>query len=78
MLESTNTTNGGIGMSKSEWVMDAEKQGYREALLDVYCFLTGNEQILDYPERFSWIEAMVAQVNSHGASRLQDVTQPAV
>lgn len=74
MLESTNTTNGGIGVSKSQWVLDAEERGYREALLDVYCFLTGNEQILDFPDRFLLIEAMVAQVNAK-SGRLLDVTE---
>lgn len=49
-------------MSKNQWVLDAEERGYREALLDIYCFFTGNEQILDSPERFVMIEAMAAQV----------------
>lgn len=77
VLNSTNTTNGGIGMSKSQWVLDAERRGWNEAILDVFCFLTGDEQILDYPERFVIIEAMVAQVNAHEASRLREVTNPA-
>lgn len=56
-------------MNKNQWVLDAEERGYREALLDVYCVLTGNEQILDYPERWAMIEKMFAQVNDK-ASRL--------
>lgn len=68
VLESTNTV-GGIGMSKNAWVEEAEERGYREALLDVYCVLTGNEQILDYPARWAIIEKMLAQV-SEKANRL--------
>lgn len=49
--------------NKAQWVQEAEDRGYKEALLDVYCFLTGNEQVLDYPERCRMIESMVIQVN---------------
>lgn len=54
------------------WVEEAFERGYKTALLDVYCFLTGNEQILDYPERFAMLESLAAQVNSKG-NKLQEV-----
>lgn len=55
------------------WVQEAFEKGYKEALLDVYCFLTGNEQILDYPERFTVLESLAKQVNDM-SSMLVDVT----
>lgn len=75
MLESTNTI-GGIGMNTE--VHQAQRvaweKGYREALLDMYVFLTGSPQIFDLEaEHLSLIENMVAQVNTKGG-RLRDVT----
>lgn len=73
VLESTNTF-GGIGMNdKHQWENEAEERGYREALLDIYCFLTGNEQILDLSSaHLELIYGMVAQVNEAGG-KLQEV-----
>jgi dihydrofolate reductase len=73
MLNSTNT-NGGIAMSnKHQWEADAEERGYREAVLDMYCFLTGNEQTYDLSVgHLQLIHNMVAQVNEAGG-KLQEV-----
>lgn len=68
MLESTNTY-GGIGMIGTNTEIHAAQRaawdkGYREALLDVYCFLTANEQVFDLdPAHLAFIENMVEQVN---------------
>lgn len=43
---------------------DAWERGYREALLDVYLFLTGNDQLFDLElNRFNLIAAMTDQVS---------------
>jgi hypothetical protein len=45
----------------------AWERGYREAVLDVYVFLTGNPQALDLDtEHFGRISAMVDAVNAKG------------
>jgi septation ring formation regulator EzrA len=54
------------------WVNDAFTRGYKEALLDVYCFLTANGQIMDYPERLTMIENMIGQVNKQ-SNKLTEV-----
>lgn len=46
------------------WLHAAQERGYKEALLDMYCYLTGDEQILEYPERLELIENMINQVNA--------------
>lgn len=52
----------------------AWERGYNEALLDVYCFLTGNEQVLDIdPAHYQRLQAMFAQANA-GNSRIVDIT----
>jgi uncharacterized radical SAM superfamily Fe-S cluster-containing enzyme len=49
-------------------------QGYSEALLDVYCFLTANEQVFDLdPAHLAQIEKMVEQVNSK-SNKLQPIS----
>lgn len=73
VLESTNTY-GGIGMNNethnSEY--DAWERGYREAMLDVYCFLTANEQVLDLdPAHFQLISTMAEQVNDRNGRLIQ-------
>lgn len=48
-------------------------KGYSEALLDVYCFLTANEQVFDLdPAHLAQIENMVEQVNSK-SNKLQPI-----
>lgn len=60
-------------MGDSNWIQDAEERGYREALLDVFCFLTANEQVLDIDhDRLTLLNAMVEQVTSTN-SRLVEV-----
>jgi hypothetical protein len=50
-------------------------RGYSEALLDVYCFLTANEQVFDLdPAHLSQIEKMVEQVNQK-SSKLQAISE---
>lgn len=59
---------------KHQWEADAEEAGYREAVLDVYCLLTANPQILDVRmDRFTLLQAMIKQVNAHENSRLKEV-----
>jgi hypothetical protein len=67
VLHFTNTI-GGIGeLTTSAWVDAAEERGYREALLDVYCFLTGNEQVLDIEhKRLDLVLSMVEQAAANG------------
>lgn len=53
---------------------EAWERGYREALLNVYLFLTGNELALDLePHRFDLIEAMAYQITAHSQGRLEAV-----
>jgi hypothetical protein len=50
---------------------DAFERGYREALLDVYLFLTGDENALDLElERFNLIAAMADQVTACSSGKL--------
>lgn len=50
------------------------EKGYREALLDMFVYLTGNPQTLQLdPDHLALINTMVAQVNDVG-NRLLDVT----
>lgn len=75
VLESTNTL-GGIGMNTETHAAQrtAWDKGYREALLDIYVFLTGSPQVFDLDtDHLTLIESMVAQVNVKGG-RLLDVT----
>lgn len=53
---------------------DAWERGYREAVLDVYVFLTANDQAnhLD-PSHFLLIDTMIDQVNDHERGRLNAV-----
>ena len=53
---------------------EAWEKGYREAILDVYVFLTANEQAdhLD-PNHFLLIDNMVDAVNDHESGRLNAV-----
>jgi hypothetical protein len=53
---------------------DAYERGYKEALLDVYLFLTGSEQVLDVDlEHFNLITAMTEQVTASSTGRLEAV-----
>lgn len=53
---------------------DAWEKGYREAILDVYVFLTANEQTFDLdPSHLATIETMVGAVNDHESGRLNAV-----
>lgn len=53
---------------------NAWEKGYREALLDVYVFLTANEQALDLDTNHLFlIENMVSAVNDHESGRLNAV-----
>lgn len=52
----------------------AWERGYKEALLDVYCFLTGNPQALDIGAgRFSLLQAMTNQITQASSGRLKEV-----
>lgn len=44
-------------------VQALQTAAYKEALLDVYLYLTGDERITQYPERMPLIEHMIAEVN---------------
>lgn len=63
-----------MSSDKNQWVSDAEERGYRDALLDVYLFLTGNELALDIDTaRFGLIAAMTEQVTAKSTGRLREV-----
>lgn len=47
-----------------ENTQEIRQLAYKEALMDVYLFLTGDERIAQYPERLSLIENMISQVNT--------------
>lgn len=50
---------------------NAWESGYREALLDVYLFLTGDENALEIElERFNLIAAMADQVTACSTGKL--------
>lgn len=54
---------------------DAYERGYKDALLDAYLFLTGNDQALDLERhRFDLIAAMTDQVTSSSTGRLSEVS----
>lgn len=54
----------------------AWERGYGEALLDLYCFLTANEQVFDIePIHLASIRAMVAQVNDTNVGGLRLVEE---
>lgn len=77
VLESTNTI-GGIGMNTEIHAAQraAWENGYREAVVDIYVFLTGNPQVWDLDaEHRALIESMVSQVNAKGG--LMDITESA-
>lgn len=57
-MENSNETPG--------WVEQAFDRGYREALLDVYCYMTGNQQLMDYPDKLEKIERMLEQAAANG------------
>lgn len=53
---------------------NAWEKGYREALLDVYVFLTANEQADDLdPDHLVLINSMITAVNDHEGGRLSAV-----
>lgn len=48
----------------------AWERGYREAVLDVFCFLTDNPQVLDIgAEHFSLLQALAVQVSDRNQLR---------
>lgn len=52
---------------------EAWERGYKEALLDVYLFLTANDQALDIElDRFGTLVALVDQVTASSNSRLHE------
>ena len=60
-------------MNSSELeLQNAKIAGYKEALLDVYLYLTGDERIGQYPERLPLLENMVKEVNKK-SNRLAEV-----
>lgn len=61
-MENTNKVPG--------WVHDAWARGYKEALLDVYCYMTGNPQLRDCPDRLSMIGSMVEKA-AENSDRLE-------
>lgn len=67
-------SNNELHRSESE----AWERGYREALLDVFLFLTGNDQAFDLElERFNIIAAMADQVTASSTGKLQPVAHAA-
>lgn len=51
----------------------AWESGYREALLDVYLFLTGNDLAFEIElERFNAIAAMAEQITTSSMGRLKE------
>lgn len=55
---------------------DAWERGYKDALLDVYLFLSGNEASLDIPlEKFNLIAAMADQITAASTGRLAVVEE---
>lgn len=53
---------------------EAWDKGYREAILDLYVFLTANEQTFDLdPSHLTTIETMIKAVNDHESGRLNAV-----
>lgn len=49
----------------TDWLQEAQERGYRDALFDVYQYLTANPAVLDIDgDRLSRVENMVAQVNT--------------
>lgn len=53
---------------------DAWERGYKEALLDVYLFLTGDPQSLDIEkDRFALLGALADQITAKSSGRLAEV-----
>lgn len=61
-----SNTVGGIGMNSEthRGEYEAWERGYKEALLDVFCFLTANEIVLDLDSgHLAMLTGMVENVN---------------
>jgi hypothetical protein len=53
---------------------DAWERGYKEALLDVYLFLTGDPAAMDIErERFDLLAALAEQITAKSSGRLVEV-----
>lgn len=48
------------------WVEQAFERGYKEALLDMYCYMTGNAQLAETPDRLEMIDKMLEQAAANG------------
>lgn len=55
---------------------EAYERGYKEALLDVYLFLTGDESVFDIDQfRFDLILAMTESITKTSTGRLAEVKE---
>lgn len=56
------------------WVQEARERGYKDALLDVYLYLTANEQFDAESEGFEPIRSMVNQALAKNSLTLSILT----